>query len=52
MVQLFYTIYISEGIAYHELFSAKFGKGGIKMFNQFKLNRISHSYQLDQSIYV
>ena len=29
MVKLFYTTYISVGLAYHEIFRAKFGKDGI-----------------------
>ena len=30
MVKLFYTTYISVDLAHHEIFHAKFGKGGIK----------------------
>ena len=30
MVLLFYTTYISVDLAHHEIFRAKFGKGGIK----------------------
>ena len=30
MVYLFYTTYISEDLAHHEIFHAKDGKGGIK----------------------
>ena len=29
MVKLFYTTYISVDLAHHEIFRAKFGKGGI-----------------------
>ena len=32
MVYLFYTTYISVDLAHHEIFRAKFGKGGIKKF--------------------
>ena len=33
MVYLFYTTYISVDLAYHEVFSAKVGKGGICLFD-------------------
>ena len=29
MVKLFYTTYISVDLAHHEIFCAKFGKGGM-----------------------
>ena len=32
MVQLFYTTYINVDIAHHEIFRAKVGKGGIKIY--------------------
>ena len=32
MVQLFYTNYISVYLAHHELFCAKVGNGGVKVF--------------------
>ena len=37
MVKLFYTTYISVDLAYHEIFRAKVGQGGIKSckYNQF-----------------
>ena len=31
MVLLFYTTYISVDLAYHEVFCAKVGNGGIKL---------------------
>ena len=34
MVQLSYTTYISVDLAYHEVFRAKFGKGGINVHVQ------------------
>ena len=37
MVYLFYTTYISIDLAYHELFCAKAGKGGIlKVYSRLK----------------
>ena len=33
MVLLFYTTYISEDLAHHDMFSAKVGKGGIMRVN-------------------
>ena len=32
MVELFYTTYISVDLAHHEIFRAKVGKGGIKVY--------------------
>ena len=34
MVLLFYTTYISVDLAHHEIFRAKFDKGGIKQVNR------------------
>ena len=37
MVYLFYTTYISIGLAHHEIFCAKVGKGGIINMKQLLL---------------
>ena len=37
MVYLFYTTYISVDLAHNEIFSAKVGKGGIKLIAQFRI---------------
>ena len=42
MVQLFYTTYISVDFAHHEIFCARFGKGGIKQCKE--------SENLDKSV--
>ena len=36
MVLLFYTTYISEDLAHHEIFRAKVGKGGITLVSTIK----------------
>ena len=43
MVLLFYTTYISVDLAYHEIFRAKVGKGGIIDFNLniFPLHKVT-----------
>ena len=33
MVKLFYTTFIGEDLAHHEIFRAKVGKGGTMMYN-------------------
>ena len=38
MVYLFYTVYISVDLANHEIFHAKVGKGGIKLYFKWVFN--------------
>ena len=42
MVYLFYTTYISVDLAYHEIFRAKVGKGGIKKLIPFYTQKQFH----------
>ena len=41
MIYLFYTTYISVVVAHHEIFNAKYGKGGINMVYIFYTTYIS-----------
>ena len=41
-----YTTYISVDLAHHEIFHAKVGKGGIKMFTYFLLKSTCTLYMI------
>ena len=41
MVELLFITYISVHVAHHEIFNAKFGKAGVKVYIGFKPAEIS-----------
>ena len=47
MVYLFYTTYIGVDLAHHEIFRAKFGKGGI-IYNRSPEPLLVHYYHIMQ----